>query len=176
MVVVVVVVAVFDKFLAIEGTEDTVLEYKTAFGVGLIGKLKISLEHVLVGSVDIQVVGVGSGNDRNVGVKLEKGTIIFVGLDNNIITTIVNDKIAIEILADTTEESATTTFCLAEKVGYHGGGSGLPMAACYSNAFLAAGEFAKHLGAFLHADTAGLESLELASVGGNCRSIDHEIN
>ena len=107
--VVVVLVAVFGKFLAVGGTEDALLEEETSVGVGLVGELEISLHHGLMGTIDIQMVGVGGSDDGHVRMKLEEGAIILVGLDDDIVAIVVHEEVAIEVFADTAQEGIAPT-------------------------------------------------------------------
>ena len=107
--VVVVLVAVFGKFLAVGGTEDALLEEETSVGVGLVGELEISLHHGLMGTIDIQMVGVGGSDNGHVRMKLEEGAIILVGLDDDIVAIVVHEEVAIEVFADTAQEGIAPT-------------------------------------------------------------------
>ena len=106
--VVIVFVTVFDEFFTIESAEDAVLEKKESIGVGLISELEVGFEHVLMGAIDVEVVGVGSGNDRNIRVELEERAVVFISLDNHIFAFVVDHEITVEVLADASKESAAS--------------------------------------------------------------------
>ena len=158
--VVVVVMAILNKFFTILGTEDALFEEKATVGVGLIGKLEVSFHHLLMGTIDVKMVGIGGSDDSHIRMKLKEGAIIFIGLDDHIFTIVIDKEIAIEILADTTEESATSTGGIAQQMGNHGSGSGLTMAAGHCDTLLTTGQFSKHLRTFLHLDTTANECLK----------------
>ena len=141
VVVVVVFVAVFDEFFAIEGLEDAFFEEEMTVRLGLISELEVSPKHILMSAVDIKMVGVGSGNDRDIGVELEEGAVVFVGLDNDILAVVVDEEIGVEVFADTTKEGTASTVGFGKQVGYHGRGSGFSVATGNGNAFLATSEF-----------------------------------
>ena len=175
LVFVVVVVTIIDEFLAAEGTENTVFKKKESLGLRLVGELQVGLEHMFVSAVNIQVVGVGGGNDGDIRIELEERAVVFVGLDNDILTLVVNHKVAVEVLTDAAKKSATAAGSLAQQVCDECRSSGFSVTTSNGDALLATGEFAKHLRAFLHTDAAGLKGLKFAGVGRNSRSIDYEV-
>ena len=176
VVFVVVFVAVFNKFFAVKSSEDAIFEEEMSVGLGLIGKLEVGLEHVLVGAIDVKVIGVGSSDDGDVGIELEERAVVLVGLDNNIFALVVDKKIAIEVLADTSEEGAASTGGFAQQMGNHSGSGSLSMAAGDGDALLTACEFAEHLGTFLHTDASGLKGLKLAGIGRHRGGVDQEVH
>ena len=103
----VVMVTIFDKQLAIEGAEDTLLDEKPSLRVGLVGKLSIGFEHVLMVAVDIEVVGVGGSDDSHVWMQLQEGAVKFVSLDDDIFAFLVNPKVAVKILSDASQKGST---------------------------------------------------------------------
>ncbi len=70
VVVVVVVVPVGEEGFAVGGDKGAVLDEEASGGVDLGGELEIGFEHVAVVAVDVEVVGVGGGDDGHVWMEL----------------------------------------------------------------------------------------------------------
>ena len=166
MVVLVVVVVFHEAFLEEEG----------AVGIGLVGILLESLNQFLVSAIDVEVVGVGGGDDRVVGVQLEEGAVVFISLHNNIFAVVVDKQVAVDILRDAAKECRATNRRRVEEMSYHGTGSSLAVGAGDGDALAAAGKFAEHLGAFLDGEALLDDVLEDLSIARDGRGIYHEVD
>ena len=145
LVVVVMMAAVLYERFAVGSKEDILLEEKVSLRICLFGKLQVGFHHVFMGAIDVEVVGVGGCDDGHVGMQLEERAVVLVSLDNNIFAVVVNQQVAVEVLADTSEESAAAAGSTGKEVGNHGGGGGLPVASGNSYATLAACHLAEYL-------------------------------
>ena len=70
-------------------------------------------DKVGMGAVGVEVVGIGGGDDSHVGMQLQEGTVILVGLHHHIFTLVVDMQIAAEVLADATQKGRTPAWSLA---------------------------------------------------------------
>ncbi len=85
------------------------------------------------------MIGVSGGDHRVIGVELEKGTVVFVSLNNDPFALAVDEHVAVKILRYSTEEGATTERAFVQEVSNHSRCGSLTVASSHSDTFLANG-------------------------------------
>ena len=93
----------------------------------------------LFASVNIEVVGIGAGDDRSPGLEPVERTVKLVGFDNHVVTLFTEDVIRSVVLCDATEESVAVDVALVKQVGRHGRGCGLAVSSGYAQPFIGLG-------------------------------------
>ena len=151
------------------------LEEQSTFGVGLVGVLLEGGNQVLVSAVDVQMVGVGGGYDRIVGVQLQERAVVFVSFHDHVLAVVVHNQVAVEVFGDAAKKSAASDVCFAEQIGYHSRCCRFAVRAGHADAFFAACQFAQHLRAFLHWVTQRFQVLVFARVRRDGGRVYHQV-
>ena len=137
---------------------------------GVVGE---TFEVSLLGSVDVEMVGIGRGDDTHPGSQPMERAVELVGFYHHIVTTAENIVGGI-VFGDASEEGVAVDGTLVHDMGAHGGCGGLAMGACHAESLVGTGERAQHLGALLYLESLLAEEDQFLVVGGDGRGIDHE--
>ena len=81
------------------------MDDECASGVDERGIVLEALPIGLGGAVDVEVVGVGGGDDGNVGRQLVERAVILVGFDDHVVALVGEQQVGAIVLRDATEES-----------------------------------------------------------------------
>ena len=128
----------------------------------------------LFGAVDVEMVGVGAGDDRHPGAQPVERTVEFIGLNHHVVALFGEDIVGAVVLGDTSEEGITVDAALVHDVGAHGGSGGLAVSACHAKSFVRAGEDAQHLGALLNFEAVFTEIHQFGMLSRNGRGVDDQ--
>ena len=71
-------------------------------------------------TVDVEMVGVGAGDDRHPGAQPVERTVEFIGLNHHVVALFGEDIVGAVVLGDTSEEGIAVDAALVHDVGAHG--------------------------------------------------------
>ena len=102
-----------------------------------------------VGSIDIQVVGVGCRNHCCIGGQPVERTVELVGFDYHQVTFVGKQQVGPVVFGNTSQECVTFHMRIVQQVGCHGRSSGFSMGTGYTESFFGPCQHTQHLCAFL---------------------------
>lgn len=138
-------------------------EDQRAARTDLSGKLGEGASQLLVGTVDVEVVGIGRGDDGGVGPQLQERAVELVGLDGQPVAGAI-DEVVVEVLGDASEEGAASAAGRVVEPCGEGCRGGLAVRTGNGHDVFVAGEHAEDLGAFQHPETVLAEPAQFGVV------------
>ena len=126
----------------------------------------------LVRAVDVEVVGIGRGDDRHVGEEPQERTVELVGLDRQP-GPLAQHEVAAEILGDAPQKGRAAAREPTVEPRRESRGRGLAMRTRHSHHILALGQMTEHLRAFLDRDTVVAEVTQLTVLLRHGGGVDH---
>ena len=111
----------------------------------------------VVCAVDVEVVGVGGGDDAHPRAEVVEGAVELVGLNHRVGAVGREQQVGAIVFRDASQEGRAAHVRLVQQVGGHGAGGGLAVGACHAEAFAAARDEAQHLGALVYLEATGAE-------------------
>ena len=120
-------------FLHLQSTMDD----KCSPRLNKLGIVAEALEICLFGAVDVQMVGIGTGNHRHVGRQPMERTVELVGFNHHEVG-VGEDIVGAVVLGDTTEECVAVKMAFMHDVGTHSGRGGLTVCAGYAESLVLA--------------------------------------
>ena len=124
-------------------------------------------------TINVKMVCIHGSDYSNLREELEERTVKLVCLSNDHII-LIDEKVGVIVLRDTTKEGRTTLTCGGEKVAGQCTCGGLSMSSGNSHATLSGGNFTKHLGTFDDPVTVILNIYKLTHIVRDGRCIYHE--
>ena len=147
--------------------EEAVLAYQT----------RVHAEALQVGclrAVDVEVVGIGSGDDAGIRREPVERTVELVRLYHDVRTLAVEDVVRSVVLRDAAQEGVAAHMALVEHVCRHARSGRLAVCAGHTETLQRARQRAEHLGTLLYVEAMFAEEHQLPVFVRNGRRIDHE--
>ena len=137
------------------------------------GVVAETLQIGLLGAVDVEMVGVGGGDDGGPRAQPVERTVILIGLYHHIVA-VAQEIVGAVVFQNASQKGVAAQVAVVHDVGAHRRGSGLAVCACHAESAVRAGQRAEHLGAFLHFETALSEPVQLLVCGRHGRGVYHQ--
>ena len=153
---------------------DTFLHNQTATRLYQRSEMSETLQISLLGSVDIQMIGIGCRNDSHIGMQPMERTVIFIGLDYRKRRLFRQDKVTVIITKNTTQERIATYRRFMKDMSSHARCRGLAMSAGKAQAFARLRNQPQQLGTLYHSETMLPEINQSGMTCGNRRSINDQ--
>ena len=154
-----------------DGYVHSLFQDQCSAGFDLVDKRGERLLDRFVGSVDVEMVGVGSGDNGYVRIELQKRTVELIGLGNQPVA-LSEYQVAVEIFRNPAQKStASISRFVVEPCGHSAGGR-FAVRTGYSHQELVPRDYAQHSGAFFDLEIAVTEKEQLGAVRGNGRCVD----
>ena len=118
-------------FLHLQSTMDD----QCSFGLDKLCIVAETLQVSLFGAIDVQVVGVGTGNHRHIWRQPVERAVKLVGFNDHKVG-IGEDIVGAVVLGDTTQEGITVKMALVHDVGTHGGRGGLTVCTSHTESLM----------------------------------------
>ena len=150
------------------------MDYEYAVGADEPGEMREALEVGILGSVDVEMVGVSGRYHCHGRREMMERAVVFVGLYHREIGMGVKDEVGAVIAEHTAKEGVASGGRVVEHVGGHGRCGGLAVGACETEATAVARNNAEHGGTFHHLETVGAEPLQPGMRIGHGGSVDHQ--
>ena len=125
-------------------------------------------------AIDVEVIGVGGGDNGRGGVKAMEGAVVLVGLDDGQVAVVGEHEVAGVSLEDAAEEGVTIHMRLLEQVRRHGGDGRLAVRASYADGAAGRCDESEHLGTFHYLETGTAEMVQLRVIRRDGGGVDHE--
>ena len=133
-----------------------------------------ALQISLFRAIDVEVVGVGRGDDAHPRAQPVERTVELVGLYHHIVALLAQNIVGAIVLRDTTQEGIALHMTLMHDVGAHGRSGGFAMCTGKTKAFVGTGQRAQHLCPFLNLKSFLAKPYQFFVLGWNGRRIDDE--
>ena len=163
-----------DAGLYVRAECQSLVHQQRAAGADEGGVVPEALQVGLGRAVDVQVVGVGGGDDAHPRAELVERAVEFVGLDDGVGTFSRQQQVGAVVLGDATQKGRTAHVRLMQQVGQHGARGGLAMRAGHAQGLAAARDEAQHLRAFVYLETSVAEVFQFGMRLGHGGCVDHQ--
>ena len=125
-------------------------------------------------AVDVEVVGIGRGDDRGVRAEVMERAVELIGFNYHIVARFGKEIVRTIVFRNPSQKGVASHVALMEEVGGHGRCRRFAVRPRHAKSFLLACQYAQHFGTLPELKAFGLEPRHLAMVGRNGGGVDHQ--
>ena len=138
------------------------------------GEMCKTLEIVLIGAIDVEVVGIGRRHHSDVGAQVMKRAVKLVGLNHRELAGAREQEIAVVVAQHPSQESVAANSRHLKDMGRHARRGGLAMRSGKAQSLAVVSDDTQHLGTLYNLKSIVTEVAQPGMVAGHRRRVNHQ--